>query len=195
MATPLGTRIKDLRGEIGLSQTDLATKYGKSVSAVKMWELGYSEPSIEILIDMADSFQVTLEYLVGRSNDRQNAIPVVIDMSIPAGYRGKFDEYCKTMTEIFSKVKPSRLREYCRALDIIFSKNGGLLSLTVQGDESQSDGSKYYQIRNDKISKARNDIINPLDECIQLIITNNLIPLLTMGIKEKATKNRIIDPK
>ncbi len=39
-------------------------------STYKNYELGRSEPSIEILTRIADYFNVTIDYLVGRENNR-----------------------------------------------------------------------------------------------------------------------------
>lgn len=43
----IGERLKELRIEAGLTQLELAKKLNKSDGAVRMWELGKSEPDRE----------------------------------------------------------------------------------------------------------------------------------------------------
>lgn len=61
-------RLKELRLEKGVSQAQL----GKIVSASKMgishWESGHSEPSISQLIVLAEFFDVTVDYLIGKTD-------------------------------------------------------------------------------------------------------------------------------
>ncbi len=65
MNTKLNARIKELRKELGLSQTDLAREVGVSQDAVSLWELGKREPSVTELVKLARFFNTTLDYLVG----------------------------------------------------------------------------------------------------------------------------------
>lgn len=59
------TRLRELRTETGMTQTDLARKLGISRSTVGMYELGRREPDFEILDLCADVFNVSVGYLVG----------------------------------------------------------------------------------------------------------------------------------
>lgn len=65
-------RIKLLRVDSGLTQTDLASKFGKTESAVRSWELGRSKPDVDTLIGLAEYFECTTDYLLGLS-DNKNA--------------------------------------------------------------------------------------------------------------------------
>lgn len=65
MKTKINIRIKELRKELGLSQTDLAREVGASQDAVSLWELGKREPSVSELVKLAKFFNTTLDYLVG----------------------------------------------------------------------------------------------------------------------------------
>lgn len=62
-------RLKELRAESGLTQKELAAKLSITRSAYSLYELGTREPSIVVLIDMAKFFEVTLDYLVGISDN------------------------------------------------------------------------------------------------------------------------------
>lgn len=60
----IGYRIKYLRGKKNETQKELAQLLNKSESAVRMWELGKSEPDIETLKLLALHFDVPISYLV-----------------------------------------------------------------------------------------------------------------------------------
>lgn len=62
-------RLLQCRKDMGLSQKALATTLGISDAAITMMEKGKRYPSFEILIALADYFDVSLDYLVGRSDE------------------------------------------------------------------------------------------------------------------------------
>lgn len=81
-----------LRKRSGMSQKELAEKIGISRSAVGMYEAGEREPDFETLEALADTFNVNMDTLLGKSSPPSNAIPYTaahkapILGSIPAGY-------------------------------------------------------------------------------------------------------------
>ena len=60
----VGFRIRSLRREKGESQKELAKQLNKSESAVRMWELGKSEPDIETIKLLAQHFGVSVSYII-----------------------------------------------------------------------------------------------------------------------------------
>lgn len=60
----LGARIAALRRQAGLSQTQLARQLQISPSAVGMYEQGRREPSTELLVALARTLNVTVDYLL-----------------------------------------------------------------------------------------------------------------------------------
>ena len=52
-----------------LSQSELARKIDISQSAICNWLNGKKEPSIESLWKLADYFDVTVDYLIGKEKD------------------------------------------------------------------------------------------------------------------------------
>ncbi len=62
-------RLKSLREAAGLSQAKLATKLGVSQSTVGGWESGKREPNFNTTIRIADYFGVSVDYLLGRTDD------------------------------------------------------------------------------------------------------------------------------
>lgn len=64
----LNKRIKELRLAQGYSQVALAERLGVSKQAVSNWENDNIQPSIEMLLRLADLFCVTTDYLLGRED-------------------------------------------------------------------------------------------------------------------------------
>ncbi len=62
-------RLRELRTSRKLSQQDLADIVGKTQQAVNLWEKGENEPGYETLKKLADLFSVTVDYLLGRTDD------------------------------------------------------------------------------------------------------------------------------
>lgn len=69
-----GKRIRMLRQEAGLTQTELGKFVGVGQPAIIAYERGTSTPPRERLVTMAELFDVSLDYLLGVSDERQ---PVV----------------------------------------------------------------------------------------------------------------------
>lgn len=59
-------RIKEIRNECNISQKQLAAYLGISQGNLCDWEKGRSQPDIEMLIRMADYFEVSVDSLIGR---------------------------------------------------------------------------------------------------------------------------------
>lgn len=62
-------KIKDLRIEKGWTQKELAERIQTSNKNIWAWENKISSPDIETLIVLAKVFEVTVDYLIGNSDD------------------------------------------------------------------------------------------------------------------------------
>ncbi len=65
----INERIKDLRAEKNLSQMQLAKQIGVSQKAIDYWERGVNEPKASYIVALADFFEVSCDYLLGRKED------------------------------------------------------------------------------------------------------------------------------
>lgn len=74
-------RIKHLRTENKIQQKDLAKALGISSSALSQWELGRYEPDIRSLHILADYFNVSIDYLLERTDDKHMFVRPVNDGS------------------------------------------------------------------------------------------------------------------
>lgn len=63
-------RLRLLREESGLTQKALAERLGVSQQSINKYENHNIEPDIASLIAMADCFDVSVDYLIGRSEER-----------------------------------------------------------------------------------------------------------------------------
>ncbi|MDI3548173.1 MAG: hypothetical protein PWR10_1825 [Halanaerobiales bacterium] len=66
-------RLKKLRKEKGLYQKELAKIIGVSDGAIAMYETGKRTPDKEILDKLANYFDVSVDYLLGRTDERSPA--------------------------------------------------------------------------------------------------------------------------
>jgi transcriptional regulator with XRE-family HTH domain len=62
-------RIAALRKNRNLTQDDMATTLGISRAALSHYEKGRREPDYSTLITIADFFKVSLDYIMGRTDD------------------------------------------------------------------------------------------------------------------------------
>ena len=63
-------RLVSLRKENGLTQEEFAKKIGYTRTAVSAWEIGRNEPSNADTIKIANFFNVSTDYLLGKSDIR-----------------------------------------------------------------------------------------------------------------------------
>jgi len=71
MAQTLMHRLRALRDERGLTQQELGEKAGMSPVMISHFETGRrTSPSIENLVKLADALDVSVDYLLGRSDDQ-----------------------------------------------------------------------------------------------------------------------------
>ncbi len=68
MKPVFGKILKSLREEKGITQEGLASILNVSRSSVANYETGVREPDIACLEDIADFFEVSVDYLLGRSD-------------------------------------------------------------------------------------------------------------------------------
>ena len=75
-------RLKELREERNLTQNDVATAICTTRTNIGRWEKGENEPSAYFVVRLADFFEVSTDYLLGREDDFgnvsiQNVAPIL----------------------------------------------------------------------------------------------------------------------
>lgn len=88
----LGKKLKALRKNAGIKQSELAFKFGLNQSSISKFEKGVLIPSLEILLQYAEYFNVGLDELLGLqhrerdfafSEDKGEYIPVLRIKTVP----------------------------------------------------------------------------------------------------------------
>lgn len=71
MRDRLARRLRECRKEKGLTQGQVAIYCDITEKAYQNYELSTREPKLGILIRIAEFYQVSLDYLVGRSDEKE----------------------------------------------------------------------------------------------------------------------------
>lgn len=76
-------RLKELRDSVGFSQAKVAELVGTTQASINRYEKGQSEPPLKTLLWYADTFDVSMDYIFGRTDQKQGttykAEPKVIE--------------------------------------------------------------------------------------------------------------------
>lgn len=94
--------ISAIRKKAGITQEELSKRLHISQQAISQYELGYREPDLETLCKMADIFEVSVDYLLGRVDEDHTK---VVEKQTP------LPEEDQKLLDIFHKCPPE-LREY-----------------------------------------------------------------------------------
>ena len=65
----LNEKLKELRAEKKLTQKELANFLSVPIPTLSHWECGYAEPSCDDIINLCNFFNVSTDYLLGRTDD------------------------------------------------------------------------------------------------------------------------------
>ncbi len=196
-------RLVQLRKELDLTQESFAEKIGFSRTAISAWEIGRNEPSNADTIKIADFFNVSVDYLLGKSDTRINkSNPAVVFVygTIPAGIPMEMIEDVIDTEEIDSEMLKggkqyfglrikgnSMYPEYLDGDTIILEKvddceNGQDCCVMVNGDDGTFK----------RVFKNENGIIlQPLNPEFQpMVYTNEQIEKLPIKIIGKVVELR-----
>lgn len=76
-------RLKELRKKAGLSQVQLAVHMQVTQQAVGKWETGRSSPDLEALSRLAQLFNVSVDYLLGREEASPAPLSAAPEVMVP----------------------------------------------------------------------------------------------------------------
>lgn len=105
----LGNRLKNLRDENNFSQKDVANKLNISNATLSQYESGVRQPSYDILKKIADIYNVSIDYLLGRTdikNFEENTIAAHMDdrtKTLSEEQRKRLDDFIDFL--IFEEMK------------------------------------------------------------------------------------------
>ena len=95
-------RLKELREERGWSMRDAAKFLGKSYTTYVNHEKEYREPNSEDLVAYAKAYGVSIDYLVGRTNEKS---PIIVSDD---GADHAFSEEDKRFLSWFRSLSPEK---------------------------------------------------------------------------------------
>lgn len=112
-----GRKLKELRLEKNINQSELGKIIGISPSTVGMYEREQRFPDKDILLKIADYFEVTVDYLLGRTDEK-----------IP---KPKLDESIKTISakkininEDLPDEAYDKINEYIKMVEMMYKNKG-----------------------------------------------------------------------
>ena len=94
-----------------LTQQDLADWLGIERSTYGKYETGHSEPTFDTLCRLADFFNVSVEYLMGRTNIKKTPISKETDVS----------EVWAEAQQLLENAPPDRAKEAMKILRVLLS--------------------------------------------------------------------------
>lgn len=80
----IAEKIKYLRESAGMTQSELARNLGLSRSGVNSWEMGLSIPSTQYIVELAKTFDVSADYLLGMENTSTISVKGLNDKQVSA---------------------------------------------------------------------------------------------------------------
>lgn len=95
-------RIKELRIEKRLLQSDVAKYIGKSERIVGFYEKGERDPNTDTLLKLSELFDVSVDYILGKSDSKDSKTVNLndIDIAFASGIRGLNKENQETLKNI-----------------------------------------------------------------------------------------------
>lgn len=120
MKIQLSKNIRSYRKEQGYTQEQLAEALGVTVGAVSKWETGLSVPDIQLIVEMADFFRISVDVLLGYEW-REGSMGAVLDR-IKKGKKKK--EYAETAREA-----DKAIQRFPNSFDIMFQSGSLYLML------------------------------------------------------------------
>ena len=112
-------RLKELRIEKGLTQEKLAKKIGINRTTIAKIESGDRDLTLDHIQRMSDFFNVSYDYILGKSNERTNTIQV-IDMT------NAKDGVTPIQMEVLKKIDDLDVKDLEQIMDYIdFIKSKG----------------------------------------------------------------------
>lgn len=78
----IADRIKSLREKTNKTQSELAKQLGITRSSVNAWEMGISVPSTQYIVELAQIFHVSTDYLLGVNTTSTISVAGLTDQDI-----------------------------------------------------------------------------------------------------------------
>lgn len=115
MTSTFGDRLRQLRDEANLKQSELGEIFNLSSSAIGSYERNERKPEYKYLFSFADYFHVSLDYLLGRSDERMTIEQYISKADFELSHL--LDKYTILIQgKELSKSDKNRIKDVCVAL-------------------------------------------------------------------------------
>ena len=121
-----GSRLKELRKEQGLTQTEFAKMLHTTQKNISKYELEYLDLNTDMIIQICKTFNVSADYLLGRSDDFGNVdVPSDVELSSEEQYAlDMFRDLSNSnkkiiLRNLFVMLDPSNKKKYSFVENII----------------------------------------------------------------------------
>ncbi len=107
----LGNKLKELRKSRGLTQDDIAAKFGLSRGSVSNWEKGRRKPSIKQLEVLANFYNVSLDFFADETSTNEvvdvleRAKNILKDDNVPTSQK---EELYQEIMRLYLELKSSK---------------------------------------------------------------------------------------
>lgn len=117
----IGQRIRELRKEHNLTQQQFAALLNLNDSTISLYENEKREPEFHTLVKIADYFNVTVDWLLGRVDNKN--IAIIENEYVPKDLLNVGVEYLKLAKEMFDKkIPPEDIRKIIAAINALEDK-------------------------------------------------------------------------
>ena len=118
-------KITELLQENGMTQADLARGTGISTGLISQWKNRAQKPSADKLRLVADYFNVSLDYLLGKTDIKKS--PELSEDDEMAELLNEFRDNpeLRTLFSLTKKADPKKLRQYIDVIKALRGSNNG----------------------------------------------------------------------
>lgn len=182
-------RLKTLRKERGITQQQLADGVGISKGGLSYYENAGRTPDISILERFADYFEVTTDYLLGRTNVQTQKAK----LQAVCNYTGLSDKAVNLLSDL-KESSPAQLRvinflleQAARDMDIVYDLDdtgnyeGSILNAVVRYLSRYSGYDEYLA---ESVSSGDEGISSAIQNALYQLILNQAITALKNGVDE-----------
>lgn len=174
MKLSIGQNIRSYRKARGFTQEQLAEAVGVTIGAVSKWESDLSRPDIELLVELADFFEISVDVLLGYEWKNRNLGQTIEHLKTL--YREK--QYEEAAREV-----DKALQKYPNSFEIIYNSASLLYSMGIERKNTEA-----LQKSLDLYRHSLNFLQQNTDETISEPMLNNRIGeiLVLLGRIEEA---------
>ena len=135
MELDLGSNIRALRKERRLTQEQLAEVLGVTAGAVYKWESGMSVPELNLIVELADFFDTSVDALLGyRMKDNR-----------PDAVTERLNAYCRSLDPAALQEAEKALKKYPQSFKIVLSCAGVYL-IFAAGDHDPAKARRALEL-------------------------------------------------